>query len=585
MSKLCCTWSVLCLAVLGTTVAEAAGADLVRMTRLGGTATLEIGPVAAHALLPVFLLPDTVDDPSDLAAAIDAGAELAHVFRADANGLLTTSFRMAALDTSQRAAVYSYLPGKLAYLGTFVPNPMHESFQAPPRRPLGPVNIEVYPTQVIVLNGPGPDDDVVVPGGQYPLIIALKHAVPGSDPVIGIYGPIPGDGLQIGAGDSDSKAYVVHWGPVPMRFSVVGMTPDAKIGETGFRNRMNNGTVHGGVADARFENLTIESRWSRCIGAPKGERFGILRFYDCHFATSEEGMASGSYYGFGYKWGIRVRALGRYDIRNCWFDPVLEHAIYIDSPQGDSYFLGIEHNGSTRTAIQIVDRAFDTSDPNQIAAYESGAIQPQPSGFGRLLIEDLTIRDLRNDGGSGITIAGFLGDVFIRGVTAVDLDEPFQGAVVVYTDAGQNHGSYLMTGADGNLYSTRSLSIRDVTIDLPLADRTHVGISGVEFVRIGGFSIAGSRVAIALDSYYNEARFNNTLCVIDGVVTRSSATINNSIVEFLVPRPLSQYPGFSSANKIDDGWFWQNGPRANHLTDAEIDTLWPRTPSPGIDGP
>ena len=584
MSKLCCASVVLCLAVVGATAAEAAGQDLVRMTRLGGTATIEIGPVAPNAYLPLFLLPDAVHDPGDLAAALDAGAQLVHVARADAAGLFETTFEMAWFNTSRRVAVYSYPHRRFDYVGTFVPNPMHESFQAPPRRPLGPVDIEVYPNQVIVLNGPGPDDDVVVPGGQYPLIIALKQAVPGSDPVIGIYGAIPGDGMQIGAGDSDFKAYVVHWGAVPMRFSVVGMTPDAKIGQLGFRNRMNNGTVHGGVADARFENLTIEARWSSCVGGPKGEQFGILRFYDCHFATSQEGMASGAYYGFGYKWGIRVRALGRYDLRNCRFDPVLEHAIYIDSPQGDSYFSGIEHNGSTRTAIQIVDRAFDTSDPNQIAGYESGALQVQPSGFGRLLIEDVTVRDLRNDGGSAITVAGFLGDVFIRRVTAVDRDEPFQGVVVVYTDAGQNHGTYLVSGPDGNLYSTRSLSIRDITVDLPFADRTHVGISGVEFVRIGDFSIAGNRTAIALDSYHNEARFNNTLCVIDGEVTRSSATINNGIVEFHVPRPLSQYPGFGAANKIDDGWYWQNGPRANHLTDGEIDSLWPRRPSPGIGG-
>ncbi len=265
------------------------------MTRLGGTATLDVGPVAPMAFLPMFLLPETVHDPSDLDAALDAGAQLVHVDRADAAGLFEMSFEMAAFNTSKRIAVYSFLQGRFDYLGSFVPNPMHESFEAPPRRPLGPVDIEVYPNQVIVLNGLGPDDDVVVPGGQYPLIIALKQAVPGSDPVIGIYGAIPGDGLQIGAGDSDSKAYVVHWGPVPMRFSVMGMTPDAKIGETGFRNRMNNGTVHGGVADARFENLTIESRWSSCISGPKGAQFGILRFYDCHFATSEEGMASGAY--------------------------------------------------------------------------------------------------------------------------------------------------------------------------------------------------------------------------------------------------------------------------------------------------
>ncbi len=192
----------------------------------------------------------------------------------------------------------------------------------------------------------------------------------------------------------------------------------------------------------------------------------------------------------------------------------------------------------------------------------------------------MTVRDLL----SAITVAGFLGDVFIRRLTAVDLDEPFHGAIVVYTDDGWNHGAYLVSGPDGSLYSTRSLSIRDITVDLPFADRKHVGISGVEFVRIGGFSIAASRTAIALDSYYDEARLNDTLCVIDGEVTRSSATINNSIVEFLVPGHLSQYQGFGALNKIDDGWYWENGPRANHLTDAEIDSLWPRMPTPSTGG-
>ncbi|MEE9174275.1 MAG: PKD domain-containing protein, partial [Thermoplasmata archaeon] len=109
------------------------------------------------------------------------------------------------------------------------------------------------------------------------------------------------------------------------------------------------------------------------------------------------------------------------------------------------------------------------------------------------------------------------------------------------------------------------------------ADRTHVGISGIEFVRIHDFSIAGSRTAIALDSWYNQARFNDSLVVIDGIVTRSSATINNGIVEFCVPRPLSQYPGFDSARKIADSWYLDAGgsQRANVLSDAEIDAIWP----------
>ena len=571
---------VLGLAVTGLSTTEATGqtAELVRMTRSGNLATIEIGPVTPNAFLPFLLLPDAIDDPSDPYADMAAGARLVRVRRADANGFFQLTYPMAAVPTSLRLAVFSWVGGDLTYLGTFVPNPMHKSFRAPPRPPLGVVSIEVHPDQVILLNGPGSDDDVVLDGGGFPLVTALKNAVPGSDPVIGIYGRINqgGNGMQIGAGDNDFKAYVAHWGAVPMRFSVVGMTSDATILEFGVLNRMNDGTVHGGVQDARFENLTIESKYNSCVSGPKGHQFGLLRFYNCRFVPSPANLASGAHYGFGYKWGVRIRALGRYDFRDCTFEPVLEHSIYVDSPQGDSYFVGIEHNGSTRTAIQIVNRAFDTSNAGQLAAYESGAAQVQPSASGRLLIEDVTIHNLWGDGGSAITVAGYPGDVFIRGVTAVDPVNRFHGGIVVYTDGSEHHGTYLHTGADGNLYSTYSVSIEDINIDLPLADRTHVGISGVEHVRIGDFAIGGSRTAIALDSYYNQARLNNTLCVIDGEVTRSSATISNSDVDFLLPRPLSQYAGFMAARKIADSWYWDFGSRrANILTDEEIDSLWP----------
>jgi len=98
-------------------------------------------------------------------------------------------------------------------------------FQAPAVPALGPEVIQVVarPTggaDVILLNGPGSSDDVVLDGGGFPLIVALKNAVPGTEPVIGIYGRINqgGNGMQIGGGDSDFKAYVAHWGEVPMRF-------------------------------------------------------------------------------------------------------------------------------------------------------------------------------------------------------------------------------------------------------------------------------------------------------------------------------------------------------------------------------
>ncbi len=192
---------------------------------------------------------------------------------------------------------------------------------------------------------------------------------------------------------------------------------------------------------------------------------------------------------------------------------------------------------------------------------------PQPGGFGRLLFENITIRDLRSDGGSGITVAGFLGDVFIRGVNAVDLEDPFHGVIVVWTDASQQHGAYLYTGADGSLYSTRSVQIEDVNINLPFADRAHVAISGVENVRIKGFNIQGNNTAMALNTTFGSPQMNNRLCVVDGVVTRSTEFIVNGTVDFFLPRPLSQYPGFQSAAKIS---IW-----SNVLTNSAIDNMWP----------
>ena len=197
---------LLCLAWLGLPTTEAAGQgesgdELVRLIRSGGTATLEIGPVAPNAFLPLLILPNRIEDASHAGAALANGASIAKVFRADASGMLEVTYPMEAINSSLRVAAYSWVQGTTTYLGTFVPNPMHESFKPPPRKPLGPVTIEVHPDQVVVLNGPGPEDDEVLAGGNYPLITALRAATPGSDPVFGIYGAIRGDGMQIGAGD------------------------------------------------------------------------------------------------------------------------------------------------------------------------------------------------------------------------------------------------------------------------------------------------------------------------------------------------------------------------------------------------
>ncbi len=426
-------------------------------------------------------------------------------------------------------------------------------YQAPPVPELAPVAIELHADRVIQLNGPGSEDDEVLPAGPYPLVTALRRAAHVPDPVIGVHGEIPGLGIQIGAGDSDAKGYVVHWGPTPMRFALVGRTSDARIREFTIRSVMNDGTRNGGVEDVRFQDLTIEARYTSCVSTPKGDTFGLLRFYGCRFAAGRENLAQGAYEGRGYKWGVRSQGRGRWDFRHCTFEPVLEHCLYLDSPQGDCCFVDLQHTGSTRTAIQIVNRCFDN---------------PGPSGFGTLLFEDVRIQDLWGDGGSGITVAGHLGDLVFRAIQARENPERpgSHGLIAVWTDASSDHGAYLSRGADGELHSTGVVTVEALDSELPRCDRPQVAISGAESVSIRGFDIRGNQAAFAFDSPFGSARVRGRAVVDGEVLFLEDVRISNGQVEFQLPAPLSAYPGWGSTEKIRIG--------TQTLTDEEIDRAW-----------
>ncbi len=437
--------------------------------------------------------------------------------------------------------------------GLVVGMPPSNSFQAPPRPPLPPETIVVIPTIVWIPNGEGYEDDVLIPGGLFPLVTALKSSDPNTYPVISVFGDIPGSGMSIGAGDSDLKDYVVHWGPVPMRFAVVGRNEDARIREFDLRQFMNDGRENGGIADVRFESITIEARFSSAVSVPKQHNVGLVRFYDCHFAAGRENLEIGHYSGFGYKWGVRGHGRGRYDFRGCSFDPVEEHCVYVDSPQGDCYFIDLEHTGSHRTAIQVVNRSFDN---------------PGPSGFGTLLFQNVRIYDLWGDGGSGISVAGHLGDLVFRDIVAREdrSNAGSHGAIVVWTDADPAKGVYLYTGDDGQLYSTRSVVIESVDVDLPRADRSHIAISGVEHVRIDDFQIRGNRAAFSLDSSFGSPLISGQAIVDGNLVNLDNEQIDNGRVGFRAPCPLSDFTGFQSNISVKENM--------SVLSDNEIDTRW-----------
>ena len=392
--------------------------------------TMKVGPVASNAWVAFLGV---------------QGNKLRHVGRANGSGYYTVSFPTTVVPVDFELAVYSLSNGTPSFEGTFIANPSY--FDTPPMPTLGAPNLKVFPDRVEILNGAGTLDDEVIFTSR-PLVEAIRQAVSGD--VIGVYGDCTtgnAEAMWLGGAQDANKYHHVHWGDEPMHFAVVGMTPDAKI--TGFaiaRGISYDGTPTAGIGDVMFSNLTMQnSRWSQmAIAGNKGVTFGRLRLYNMHFEPHPARLAAGNDGGFGAKWWIRVPSWGSWDVRNCSFEGVQEHSIYIDSPQGDNFFDGIEHTRSWRTAIQIVNRAWELPNPPQgstpaqsnafwndlIAEYESGAVQPAPSGQGRILIRDVTMQGIYGEGGSGVTVVGFDGDVYLENVTAVD-DGPFHGAIVL----------------------------------------------------------------------------------------------------------------------------------------------------------
>lgn len=354
-------------------------------------------------------------------------------------------------------------------------------------------------------------------------------------PVLGVAGNVRAGGLTtIGAGDSDSKNYVAHWGETrPMRFAVVGVTPDATIREFGLRDRMNDGTRMPGAEDVTFADLAIESRYGRCIGSPGGEGFGTLRCYNVRFRGDRDRMDS--FGGTGYKWGIRAKGRGSWDIRYCHFDRVQEHTFYVDSPQGPTHFIGNTMDGSWRTMCQIVNRAVDN---------------PGLPGNGLLLFENNRPYGIHGEGGGAFTVVGHHGPVVFRG-NVQDDPNPTYGSIVVWADASSHHGWY----PDENGYTTSKVVIESHRAHIPQGDRPVMALSSIGELDIHSFDIRGRNIGIALETDYSHRWKNGT-------------------TRFCVDHdPLSAYPGFNDTPRKVWSGHWQGTDQVHTLTDEEIDAL------------
>ncbi len=359
-----------------------------------------------------------------------------------------------------------------------------------------------------------------------PLAYAMNNAHPGD--VIACSGELAG--VEIGK-YNPNKPFAVYWpnGAVVRDISIVSEDPahPCIIRDTGI---MGNYMIPGssGVDDLTFKDIifknTADSGTAFIVFG--GSIHGMLRFYNVGFASVDPT----AYSGYGLKWNIRANGRARYDIRGMDLKGAQEHGLYLDSPgadgAGDSYFLDIRQNAPTgRTGIQIVNRAY---------ASAAGG----PTGLGDLYFRRLNLWTMAGGGGSGLTVVGHLGTVFV--------DTLFYkgnlGAVVFWSDSGK--GLHL----DSKGFTTTAAVLENIHVDSPNADRSHIAIKGVGYTKIRRFFVKGNKVAVDLDS-------------------PSGGPVYNGVVEFQTTGALSKWNGFKSYIKVK-----KNG---QTLSNTQIDTIWP----------
>lgn len=385
----------------------------------------------------------------------------------------------------------------------------------PPAKTIGAPTIIVHqeagmPGTVTLANG------TVISTNQYnqplmtPLATALKLALPGD--VIACQGEL--EGVQIGKYDPN-KPFAVWWpnGQVIRNVSIVSEIPSQPciIRGVSIQGNILQAAGHG-VDDITFKDVKLKNMGSSATAfiVSMNSVQGMIRLYNVDLISG----SPGSYGGYGLKWGIRANGPARYDIRGFKCPAAEEHCLYLDSvgadAGGDSYFLDITQKApSGRTGIQIVNR----KDPIH------GSMGM--SGLGNLYFRRLKLSTVAGGGGSGFTIVGHLGGVFLKDLRY----KGNLGAVVFWSDSSKG----LHLTPDG--YTVPYARIEDVYVDAPAADRDHIMISGVKHVQIKRFLVKGNKAAFSFNSSYG-------------------GPIPNGLIEFIGPKPLSAYTGFKAGQKI-----------------------------------
>ncbi len=343
---------------------------------------------------------------------------------------------------------------------------------------------------------------------MHPLALAFNLAQAGD--VIACRGEL--NGIQIGKYDPNKPNAVYRSnGDIIQNISVISELSSQRCTIRGvlFQGRVDVPGAHG-VHDITFKNINFKNigNAATALTVSMNSVQGMLRFYNVELVSG----SPGSYGGYGLKWGMRGNGEASYDIRGFRVPTAQEHALYLDSVNGgiggDSVFTDITQTGpSGRTGVQIVNR------PPQY-----GALGP---GTGGLYFRRLKLWTVKGGGGSGFTVAGHLGPVFVKDLRY----KGNMGAIVFWSDSGKG----LYTTPEG--YTTPYARLENIRVESPSADRSHIMAAGVGLLEVKRFLVRGNRAAFDFNSTYG-------------------GPIANGQVRFIRQGPLATHPGFKSGLKI-----------------------------------
>lgn len=385
------------------------------------------------------------------------------------------------------------------------------------------------PTGTITLS-----DGTVITKNRFnqPLVHVLAEALLRASPgdVLELEGVF--EGVVIGRYDP-SKANVAWWGDgvntLPIQdVAIISKNPNQPATIRGVQFSGNLMPGQGGSDRLLFKDLMITAPSGNysAIQTFQFSRQGYYYFYNVSLFAED----LTAYQGYGMMSAVRAHGPAKgFDFRDVSIGRSKEHSFYLDSlgwdNQSDSFFVNIQQTEpSGRTFFQLVNRA-------------SPSVGSGISGYGRVVIANAHAWTQYGTGGSGFSIVGHLGSVFI-------LDSSYRGdmgAVVFWSDSGK--GLFL----NPNGYTTSYAEIRNFTVNSPAADRSHVMISGVEEAVIGGFSIMGNRTVFDLESQFG-------------------GPIPNGSVIFQTPVAPSGYSGFQAGTKVRN--------KNITLSNQQIDMMW-----------